>query len=143
MPNFRGTRFTNAHEILWASKGKNSKYIFNYDAMKSLNGDTQMRSDWSIPICSGKERLRLEGVKVHSTQKPENLLSRVILSSTNINDIVLDPFLGTGTTAVVAKRYKRKWIGIEKEKKYINEAISRINLTQIESTENPDNGLKN
>ncbi len=128
MPNFRGTRFTNAHEtLIWASKYKESKYTFNYDAMKSLNGDKQMRSDWSIPICSGNERLRVDGVKVHSTQKPENLLSRVILSSTNIGDIVLDPFLGTGTTAAVAKKFKRKWIGVEKEIKYITEAEKRIN----------------
>ncbi len=137
MPNFKGTRFTNAHEtLIWAAKEKNSKFTFNYDAMKSLNGDKQMRSDWSISICSGNERLRVDGVKVHSTQKPENLLSRIILSSTNINDILLDPFLGTGTSAAVAKRYNRKWIGIEKEKKYIVEAMNRIESIKKESIDN-------
>ncbi|MDA9735025.1 DNA methyltransferase [SAR116 cluster bacterium] len=136
MPNFRGTRFTNAHEtLIWASKNQKSKYLFNYDAMKSLNDDKQMRSDWNIPICSGNERLRVDGAKVHSTQKPETLLSRVILSSTKINDVILDPFLGSGTTAAVAKKFKRKWIGIEKEKKYINEALKRINAIKEISSE--------
>ena len=123
MPNFRGTRFTNAHEtLIWASKNQKSKFTFNYDAMKSLNGDKQMRSDWSIPICSGSERLKFEGKKLHSTQKPESLLARVILSSSNPGDVILDPFMGTGTTAVIAKKHGRKWIGIEKEEKYIKEA---------------------
>ncbi len=132
MPNFKGTRFTNAHEtLIWASKKESSKYTFNYNAMKSLNGDIQMRSDWSIPICSGKERLRLNGEKVHSTQKPETLLSRIILSSTNPGELVLDPFLGSGTTASVAKRYNRNWIGIEKERKYIEQAKNRIMQTSI------------
>ncbi len=127
MPNFRGTRFTNAHEtLIWASKNKTSKYIFNYDAMKSLNGDLQMRSDWNLPICSGNERLKVNGNKLHSTQKPETLLSRVIISSSNVGDIILDPFLGSGTTASVAKKLNRNWIGIEKEKKYIEEAQKRI-----------------
>ena len=136
MPNFKGTRFTNAHEtLIWASKNKNSKFTFNYDSMKSLNEDKQMRSDWFLPICSGNERLKNNGVKTHSTQKPESLLSRVIISSTNINDIILDPFLGTGTTAVIAKRYGRKWLGIEKEKKYVIEANKRINQTKTISTE--------
>ena len=127
MPNFKGTRFTNAHEtLIWASKEEKSKYKFNYDAMKSLNGDLQMRSDWILPICSGKERLKINGNKVHSTQKPESLLSRIILSSTNIGDVVLDPFLGSGTTAAVAKRYSRNWLGIEKENRYIEEAQKRI-----------------
>ena len=137
MPNFKGTRFTNAHEtLIWAAKNEGSKFTFNYDAMKSLNGDLQMRSDWILPICSGKERIKKNGVKVHSTQKPENLLSRVILSSTNINDIILDPFMGTGTTAVVAKRLNRKWLGIEKDEKYIKEARNRVNLTQVEHYDN-------
>ena len=127
MPNFKGTRFTNAHEtLIWASKSQNSKYTFNYSAMKSLNGDLQMRSDWNLPICTGNERLKVNGIKLHSTQKPETLLSRIILSSTKIGDIVLDPFLGSGTTAVVAKKYKRNWIGIEKEKNYLVEAKKRI-----------------
>ena len=127
MPNFKGTRFTNAHEtLIWASKKEASKYTFNYNAMKSLNGDIQMRSDWDIPICSGKERLQHNGEKVHSTQKPEMLLSRIILSSTNPDDIVLDPFMGSGTTAFVAKKLKRNWIGIEKENKYIKLIQNRI-----------------
>ncbi len=130
MPNFRGTRFTNAHEtMIWASKNETSKYTFNYNAMKSLNGDLQMRSDWSLPICTGSERLKINGNKVHSTQKPEALLSRIIISSTHIGHIVLDPFLGSGTTAVVAKRYGRNFIGIEKEIQYISAAQKRINET--------------
>ncbi|MAI29110.1 MAG: hypothetical protein CMP38_02760 [Rickettsiales bacterium] len=131
MPNFKGTRFTNAHEtLIWASKYESSKYTFNYHAMKSLNGDLQMRSDWRLPICSGKERLKIDGDKLHSTQKPETLLSRVIISSSNIGDLVLDPFLGSGTTAAIAKKYSRNWIGIEKEKSYINEAQKRIDNTE-------------
>ncbi len=129
MPNFRGTRFTNAHEtLIWASKNELSKYTFNYDAMKSLNGDLQMRSDWNLPICSGNERLKTNGNKVHSTQKPETLLSRIILSSSKVGDVVLDPFMGSGTTAAVAKRYNRKWIGVEKDINYIKEALKRIDL---------------
>jgi len=137
MPNFKGTRFTNAHEtLIWASKDQNSKYTFNYNAMKSLNGDLQMRSDWNLAICSGKERLSLNGNKLHSTQKPEALLSRIILSSTKIGDIVLDPFLGSGTTAAVAKKYNRNWIGIEKEENYTLEAKKRID--NIEKLDNID-----
>tara|TARA_B100001093_G_scaffold463817_1_gene480180 strand:+ start:1420 stop:2499 length:1080 start_codon:yes stop_codon:yes gene_type:complete len=132
MPNFKGTRFTNAHEtLIWASKEERSKYKFNYDAMKSLNGDLQMRSDWTIPICSGNERLKVNGKKLHSTQKPETLLSRIIISSSNIGDIVLDPFLGSGTTAAIAKKYNRSWIGIEKDKHYLDEAKKRIDGIKI------------
>ncbi|MDC1375539.1 DNA methyltransferase [bacterium] len=129
MPNFRGRRFTNAHEtLIWASKTRSSKYTFNYEAMKSLNGDLQMRSDWLIPICTGDERLKdKEGKKVHPTQKPENLLSRVIMSSSNLGDIVLDPFFGTGTTGAVAKKLGRSFIGIEQNAKYGLEAEKRIN----------------
>ncbi len=127
MPNFRGVRFTNAHEtLIWAKKSKDSKYTFNYQAMKTLNDDVQMRSDWHIPLCTGQERLKINGKKVHSTQKPEALLRRVILSSSNIGDVVLDPFFGTGTTGAVAKKLKRRWIGIEKEDLYIEEANNRI-----------------
>ena len=137
MPNFKGTRFTNAHEtLIWASKDQNSKYTFNYNAMKSLNGDLQMRSDWRLAICSGKERLSLNGSKLHSTQKPEALLSRIILSSTKIGDVVLDPFLGSGTSAAVAKKYNRNWIGIEKEKTYVVEAKKRID--KVEMLDNDD-----
>ncbi len=132
MPNFRGTRFTNAHEtLIWASKDKNSKYTFNYQSLKCLNDDLQMRSTWSMPICSGNERLKEKGKKVHSTQKPESLLHRVLLASTNKNDTVLDPFLGSGTTAVVAKKLGRIFYGIEKEKKYFDVATTRLKNTKI------------
>jgi len=131
MPHFRGRRFTNAHEtIIWAAKDKNSRYRFNYDSLKSLNDNIQMRSDWTIPICNGKERLRdREGNKIHPTQKPEALLYRIILSSSDPNAIVLDPFLGSGTTAVVAKKLGRRWIGIENNPEYIVAANERIKNT--------------
>ena len=138
MPNFRGRRFTNAHEtLIWASKTSSSKYTFNYEAMKSLNGDLQMRSDWLIPICTGDERLKdRDGKKVHPTQKPENLLTRVIMSSSNIGDIVLDPFFGTGTTGAVAKKLGRNFIGIEQNANYAIEAQKRINsINEIVSKE--------
>jgi len=127
MPNFRGVRFTNAHEtLIWASKSKGASYTFNHHAMKTLNDDKQMRSDWVLPICSGAERIKIEGRKAHSTQKPEALLYRVILASTNPGDVVLDPFFGTGTTGAVAKRLHRRWIGIEKEAHYVEIARARI-----------------
>ena len=130
MPNFRGTRFTNAHEtLIWASKNKKSKYTFNYQSLKCLNDDLQMRSDWTLPICNGSERIKKNGKKVHSTQKPESLLHRILLASTNKNNFVLDPFLGTGTTAVVAKKLGRNYFGIEKEKKYFNAAKQRLEKT--------------
>ena len=130
MPNFRGRRFTNAHEtMIWASQNQKSKYTFNYEAMKALNEDIQMRSDWLLPICSGGERLKGEdGKKVHPTQKPESLLGRVILSSTNVGDVVLDPFFGTGTTGAVAKKLGRHFIGIEQQSDYIEAAQARIDL---------------
>ncbi|MBM4423997.1 MAG: site-specific DNA-methyltransferase [Chloroflexi bacterium] len=131
MPNFRGVRFTNAHEtLLWAQKVKGAKYTFNHHAMKSLNDDLQMRSDWEIPLCTGKERLKVNGAKAHTTQKPEALLYRVILSSTHPGDVVLDPFFGTGTTGAVAKKLKRHWIGIERDKGYIKVAQARIDAVQ-------------
>ena len=130
MPNFRGTRFTNAHEtLIWASKNKNSKYTFNYQSLKCLNDDLQMRSDWTLPICNGSERIKKNGKKVHSTQKPESILHRVLLASTNKGDFVFDPFLGTGTTAVVAKKMGRNYFGIEKEKKYFKTAKQRLKKT--------------
>ena len=131
MPNFKGTRFTNAHEtIIWASKNHNSKYNFNYHAMKSLNEGIQMRSDWYIPICSGGERIKdSNGNKIHSTQKPEALLYRVLLSSSKKDDIILDPFFGTGTTGAVAKKLGRNFIGLEREDIYINAAKKRIKKT--------------
>jgi site-specific DNA-methyltransferase (adenine-specific)/modification methylase len=130
MPNFRGTRFTNAHEtLIWASKNKHSKYTFNYQSLKCLNDDLQMRSDWLLPICNGKERIKQNGKKIHSTQKPESLLHRIILASTNKGDFIFDPFLGTGTTAVVAKKLGRNYFGIEKEKKYFNFIKQRLERT--------------
>ena len=131
MPNFMGTRFTNAHEtLIWASKSKDSKYTFNYQLMKSMNENKQMRSDWYIPLCRGEERLMIEGKKAHSTQKPEELLRRVILSSSDEGDIILDPFFGSGTTGAVAKKFNRNFIGIEKEIDYISIANNRINKVQ-------------
>ena len=130
MPNFRGSRFTNAHEtLIWASKDKKSKYTFNYQSMKSFNDDLQMRSTWNFPICNGKERLKDNGIKVHSTQKPEALLHRILLASSNKNDFILDPFSGSGTTAVVSKKLGRSYFGIEKEKKYFEAANKRIKNT--------------
>ncbi|HEY7809034.1 MAG TPA: site-specific DNA-methyltransferase [Allosphingosinicella sp.] len=131
MPNFRGTRFTNAHEtLIWASRSEDSRYTFNYRAMKALNDELQMRSDWLLPICSGGERVKGEGGgKAHPTQKPEALLYRVLLACTNKGDVVLDPFFGTGTTGAVARRLGRNWIGIEREKRYVKVARERIDST--------------
>jgi modification methylase len=129
MPNFRGRRFTNAHEtLIWAAKSRQQKsYTFNYEAMKALNDDLQMRSDWHLPICAGSERLKDgNGDKAHATQKPEALLHRVILASTKSGDVVLDPFFGSGTTGAVAKRLGRHFIGIEREAEYARIARSRI-----------------
>jgi modification methylase len=132
MPNFRGRRFTNAHEtLIWASKSADSRYKFNYQAMKGLNDDLQMRSDWTIPICGGGERLRDDqGVKSHPTQKPEALLHRVLLATTDPGDVVLDPFFGTGTTGAVAKRLGRNWIGIERDETYAKVALQRIRAVE-------------
>lgn len=128
MPNFRGMRFTNAHEtLLWCKKSpEQRRYTFNYHAMKMANDEKQMRSDWELPLCTGAERVTVDGVKLHTTQKPEALLHRVILSSSNPGDIVLDPFFGTGTTGAVAKRLARHFIGIEREAAYIEAAQQRI-----------------
>jgi modification methylase len=127
MPNFKGTRFTNAHEtLIWASKSEKSRYCFNYHAMKAMNDEVQMRSDWLFPICTGGERLKVDGVKAHPTQKPEALLYRVLLACTQPGDIVLDPFFGTGTTGAVAKLLGRRWIGIEREPAYVAVAQERI-----------------
>ncbi len=129
MPNFKGTRFTNAHEtLIWCSMGEKAKYTFNHRAMKTLNDELQMRSDWVLPICGGQERLKKGGHKVHPTQKPEALLYRVMLATTNKGDVVLDPFFGTGTTGAVAKRLGREWIGCERESDYREAALERIEL---------------
>ena len=128
MPNFRGKRLTNAHEtMIWAAKSDQSKYVFNYDALKALNEGVQMRSDWIIPLCTGAERLKTKaGDKAHPTQKPEALLHRVLVASTRPGDVVLDPFFGTGTTGAVAKRLGRRYVGIEREPDYIEAAAARI-----------------
>jgi modification methylase len=132
MPNFRGRRFTNAHEtLIWAARGQEAKYRFNYAAMKALNDDLQMRSDWFIPLCTGHERLRDKaGSKVHPTQKPEALLHRVILACTQRGDVILDPFLGSGTTAAVAKRLGRHFVGIERDPTYAAAAQERVDGIQ-------------
>jgi modification methylase len=137
MPNFRGRRFTNAHEtMIWAARGRDSRHRFNYQAMKALNDDIQMRSDWFLPLCTGPERLRNEhGLKLHPTQKPEALLHRVLLASTSPGDIVLDPFLGTGTTAAVARRLHRHYIGIERHPAYVEAALGRVRRTRPASDE--------
>lgn len=128
MPNFRGKRFTNAHEtLIWAGRDQKSRVTFNYESLKALNDDVQMRSDWLYPICAGPERLKDDGGrKAHPTQKPEALLGRVLLATTNAGDVVLDPFFGTGTTGAVAQRLGRRWIGIERDKDYARAARERI-----------------
>ena len=128
MPNFRGKRFTNAHEtLIWASRDQRARPTFNYEAMKAGNDDLQMRSDWLVPICSGPERLKDDGGrKAHPTQKPEALLHRILLASSYIGDVVLDPFFGTGTTGAVARRLGRRWIGIERDPDYARAATERI-----------------
>jgi len=128
MPNFRGKRLTNAHEtMIWASKSEGAKNTFNYEALKELNEGVQMRSDWVLPICSGHERLKDDkGDKAHPTQKPESLLHRVLVGTTNPGDVVLDPFFGTGTTGAVAKFLGRHYIGIEREEAYRTVAAKRL-----------------
>jgi modification methylase len=132
MPNFRGRRFTNAHEtLIWAAKSAEGGYKFNYHAMKGLNEDLQMRSDWMLPICSGGERLKDgAGGKAHPTQKPESLLHRVLLATSDPGDVVLDPFFGTGTTGAVAKRLGRRWIGLERDAEYARIAQARIEAVE-------------
>jgi modification methylase len=135
MPNFRGRRFTNAHEtLIWAAKSQKSRHVFNYEAMKALNDDVQMRSDWELPLCTGNERIKEHGKKVHPTQKPESLLARVLLASTKRGDVILDPFFGTGTTGAVAKRLNRNFIGIEQDAAYVKIAKKRLSaVTPIAS----------
>ena len=139
MPNFRGVRFTNAHEsLIWAQKQRGARYTFNHQVMKALNEDLQMRSDWRLPLCTGAERLRVEGQKAHTTQKPVALLYRVLLSSTNPGDVVLDPFFGTGTTGAVARQLGRRWIGIERDPGYVE--LARRRIGQVPALE-PDDEL--
>ncbi len=138
MPNFRGRRFTNAHEtMIWASKTKDSRYTFNYQSMKALNDDLQMRSDWYIPICSGGERIKDPlGKKAHPTQKPEALLHRVVLASTRPGELVVDPFLGSGTTAAVSKRLRRRWLGFEADPAYAE--VARARIAAVEPVDDPE-----
>ena len=127
MPNFKGRRFTNAHEtLIWCARDKDSRYRFNYEAMKNLNEDVQMRSDWLLPLCTGAERLKKNGKKAHPTQKPEALLHRAILAATEVGDLVLDPFFGSGTTGAVAKKLGRRYLGIEQDADYVNLARERL-----------------
>jgi modification methylase len=136
MPNFRGVRFTNAHEtLIWAQKARGAKYTFNHHAMKALNDDLQMRSDWYLPLCTGKERLKVNGEKAHPTQKPEALLYRILLACTQPGDLVLDPFFGTGTTGAAAKKLGRHFIGIERDPEYVRIARERIAAVEPASTE--------
>jgi modification methylase len=133
MPNFRGRRFTNAHEtLIWAARdAAKHNYTFNYEALKAGNDDVQMRSDWFLPLCTGEERLKgADGKKLHPTQKPESLLARVILSASRPDDLVLDPFSGTGTTGAVAHRLRRRFIGIERSSEYAAAARARIAATE-------------
>ena len=130
MPNFRGVRFTNSHEtLIWVQKERGAPYTFNHHAMKNLNEGLQMRSDWTLPLCTGKERLKVNGAKLHSTQKPEALLYRVLMASSNPGDVLLDPFFGTGTSGVIAKRLNRRWLGIERDPVYVDAARQRIGNT--------------
>jgi modification methylase len=138
MPNFRGVRFTNAHEtLIWAVPSRDARYTFHHHALKALNDDLQMRSDWTLPICTGSERLRARGQKAHPTQKPEALLYRVLMASTNPGDVVLDPFFGTGTTGVVAARLGRHWIGVEQEPAYLGLARERLARVERRSPDDP------
>ena len=131
MPNFRGTRLANAHEtLIWAGRDKKSRPTFNYHSLKAANEDVQMRSDWTLPLCTGAERLKKAGRKVHATQKPEALLHRVLTATTNPGDLVLDPFFGTGTTGAVAKRLGRDFVGIERDETYADEAQARIDAVE-------------
>jgi modification methylase len=138
MPNFRGRRFTNSHEtLIWAAREQSARsYTFNYDLLKAGNEDVQVRSDWTIPLCTGEERLKGgDGKKLHPTQKPEALLARVILSSSRPDDLVLDPFCGTGTTGAVARRFGRRFVGVEREAEYAQAAQARIDAIEPLATE--------
>lgn len=134
MPNFRGRRLTNAHEtLIWCARDRSSRPVFNYEAVKAANGEIQMRSDWFLPICAGSERLKVDGRKLHPTQKPEALLHRVLLTASRPGDLVLDPFFGTGTTGVVAKRLGRRWLGIERDAAYASAARTRVDAVDAPS----------
>src|SRR5262249_7814360 len=133
MPNFRGRRFTNAHEtLIWAARDAQARgYTFNYEALKAGNEDIQVRSDWFIPLCTGEERLKgSDGKKLHPTQKPQALLARVLLAASRADDLVLDPFCGSGTTGAVARRLRRRFIGIERDADYAAAARRRIDAVE-------------
>ena len=137
MPNFRGRRFTNAHEtLIWCARERGSRYRFNYEAMKALNDDLQMRSDWLLPLCTGPERLKENGRKAHPTQKPEALLYRVVLASSEVGDVVLDPFFGSGTTGAVARKLGRSFIGIERDADYV--ALAERRLARVRGPDDAD-----
>jgi len=136
LPQMRGSRFCNAHDtLIWAKKSRDSRYTFHYRDMKAGNEDKQMRSDWQFPLCMGREREKVDGKSVHSTQKPEALLHRVLVSTSNPGDIVLDPFCGSGTTAAVAKRLGRHFITIDREQQYVDTALARIAAVQMVADE--------
>jgi modification methylase len=136
MPNFRGRRFTNAHEtLIWCARDKESRYRFNYEAMKALNDDLQMRSDWLLPLCTGAERLKEDGRKAHPTQKPEALVYRAVVAATEVGDLILDPFFGSGTTGAVAKKLGRDYIGIDSDPNYVKLANRR--LAQVRQPADP------
>ncbi|MAV82525.1 MAG: DNA methyltransferase [Pelagibacteraceae bacterium] len=134
LPNFRATRLTNAHEtLIWCSKSKKSKYKFNYHALKTANEDTQERSIWNFPICSGKERIKDKNNKTaHPTQKPLSLMKKIITQCSNSDDLILEPFAGTGSFCAAAKNLRRKYIGFEEDKNYVNLAKKR--LSKIKTT---------
>jgi DNA modification methylase len=135
LPHFRGVRFNNSHEtLLWCKKSESQKkYTFHYHSMKAMNDEKQMQSVWEIPICTGGERLKVDGKKVHPTQKPEALLYRIIISSSDPGDIILDPFFGSGTTGAVAKKLGRNFVGIEENEEYIAASRQRINEIAVDS----------
>ena len=135
MPNFRGTRLANAHEtLIWAGRDQKSRPTFNYHSLKASNDDVQMRSDWTLPLCTGPERLKKNGRKVHATQKPEALLHRVLTATSNPGDVILDPFFGTGTTGAVARRLGRRFVGIERDETYAEAARERIEEVEAAAT---------
>ncbi|NLX10136.1 MAG: site-specific DNA-methyltransferase [Chloroflexi bacterium] len=139
MPNFRGTRLKNDVEfVIWAKRGKQGRYTFNHHPMKRYNASKQLGCVWEIPVCTGPERLRdANGQRLHSTQKPEELLRRIILASSQPGDVVLDPFLGSGTTAAVARLLRRRWIGIEREARYVEAARQRVEAVQPLEPDDP------
>ena len=129
MPNWLGVRFTNATEtLLWALKDKNVKgYTFHRERAKEFGVGKVGANVWVIPLCTGGERLKNdEGARLHSTQKPAELLRRIVLTSTNEGDVILDPFAGTGTSGHVARELGRSFIMVEANPKYIKGMVNRF-----------------